>query len=192
VELINTLALPSFRKALFDTLVMKKLDATASGGNNRANAIDGDPNTFWTAGTQAAPRTPQALTLGFPVPVPFSGLLLMPRQNHRDHEGDVREYLIETGDDGDHWQVLKRGTLVSTYNQQRIEFGRKVTARQLRFTALSGFGGDNTTAIAELALLYTGPALPENSGGVTYQRVRPASGDIDENIAPAQDKRPEK
>ncbi|HWW72096.1 MAG TPA: discoidin domain-containing protein [Duganella sp.] len=181
-----------FRKALFDTRVMKKLGATADGGNNPAYAIDGDPNTFWTAGTQALGRTPQALTVSFPAPASFSGLLLMPRQNHRDHEGDVREYLIESSDDGNSWHELKRGALVSTYDQQRIEFGRNVSARWLRFTAVSGFGGDNTAAIAELALLYTGAPLPENSGGLTYQRVRPASSDIDENIAPAPEKRPAK
>ena len=164
---------------------MRKLAARASGGNNPANAIDGDPNTFWTAGTQAAPRAPQTLTVSFPAPASFSGLLLMPRQNHRDHEGDVRDYLIETSDDGENWKEIKRGALVSTYDQQRIEFSKNVSARQLRFTALSGFGSDNTTAIAELALLYTGTALPENSGGVTYQRVKSASSDIDENIAPA-------
>lgn len=181
----TTISAADFRKALFDTLVMKKLAAKASGGNNPAYAIDGDPNTFWSAGTQAAPRTPQTLTVSFAAPASFSGLVLMPRQNHRDHEGDVREYLIETSDDGDNWKELKRGALVSTYDQQRIEFGKNVNARQLRFTALSGFGSDNTAAIAELALLYTGPALPENSGGVTYQRVKSASSDIDENIAPA-------
>ncbi len=181
-----------FRKALFDTLVMKKLNAKADGGNNPAYAIDGDPNTFWTTGTQAAARTPQALTISFPAPASFSGLLIMPRQNHREHEGDVREYVIETSDDGDGWREVKRGALVSTYDQQRIEFGKNVNARWVRFTALSGFGGDNTAAIAEVALLYTGVALPENSGGVTYQRVRSASSDIDENIAPTQEKRPAK
>lgn len=175
-----------FRKALFDTLVMKKLGAQADGGNNPANAIDGDPNTFWSAGAQGEkPRAPQALTLSFPAPASFSGLLIMPRQNHREHEGDVRDYLIETSDDGDHWREVKRGALVSTYEQQRIEFGGEVHARRLRFTALSGFGNDKTAAIAEVALLYTGAALPENSGGVTYQRVRAASGDIDENLGPA-------
>ncbi|HEX7987548.1 MAG TPA: discoidin domain-containing protein, partial [Duganella sp.] len=188
----TSISAAEFRKALFDTQVMKKLGATADGGNNPAYAIDGDPNTFWTAGTQAQARTPQALTLNFPAPASFSGLLLMPRQNHRDHEGDVREYLIETSDDGDNWRELKRGALVSTYDQQRIEFGGNVSARWLRFTALSGFGDDNTAAIAELTLLYTGAPLPENSGGVTYRRVRSASSDIDENIAPVTEKPPAK
>lgn len=177
------------RRALFDTLVMKKLGAKADGGGNPANAIDGDPNTFWSAGTQAAPRAPQTLTISFPAPASFSGLLLMPRQNHRDHEGDVRDYVVEVSDDGNQWREVKRGALVSTYDQQRIEFGSNVNARQVRLTALSGFGDDNTAAIAELALLYTGAALPENSGGLTYQRVRSASSDIDENIVPSQEKR---
>ena len=180
------------RLALFDTLVMKKLGAQAAGGNNPAYAIDGDPNTFWSAGDQKAQRMPQALTITLARPASFSGLVLMPRQNHRDHEGDVRDYLVETSDDGAHWQELQRGALVSTYDQQRIAFGRNVTARQLRFTALSGFGADNTAALAELALVYTGAPLPENSGAVDYKRVQSASSDIDENIGPADPKKPAK
>ncbi len=31
----------------FDTRIMKKLDATAKAAGDAANAIDGDPNTFW-------------------------------------------------------------------------------------------------------------------------------------------------
>ena len=176
------------RHALFDTLVMKKLGAQAGGGSNPANAIDGDPNTFWSAGDQQAERAPQALTIRFAQPASFSGLVVMPRQNHRDHEGDVRDYLVETSDDGATWRELARGALVSTYDQQRIAFGRAVTARHLRFTALSGFGTDRTAAIAELALVYTGPALPENSDDVAYRQVQSASSDIDENLAPPEPK----
>jgi hypothetical protein len=182
------------RHALFDTLVMKKLGAQASGASNPANAIDGDPNTFWSAGDQKTDRAPgtQALTISFAQPATFSGLVLMPRQNHRDHEGDVRDYLVETSDDGAAWRELARGALVSTYDQQRIAFGRDVTARYLRFTALSGFGADRTAAIAELALTYTGPALPETSADLAYRQVQSASSDIDENLAPPEPKQPKK
>lgn len=174
------------RRALFDTLVMKKLGAQAVGGNHPAYAVDGDPNTFWSAGDAKAERAPQALTIGFAQPATFSGLVLMPRQNHREHEGDVRDYLVEASDDGVSWRALQRGALVSTYDQQRIDFGRDVTARHLRFTALSGLGADNTAALAELAVVYTGAALPENSGAVAYRQVQSTSSDIDENLAPAE------
>ncbi|CAN7263149.1 discoidin domain-containing protein [Pseudoduganella sp. LjRoot289] len=171
-----------FSAALFDTLVMKKLGAvaaTSAGGRDAASAVDGDPNTFWTADGKRGPRW---LTLAFPQPVSFTGLVLMPRQNHRDHEGDVREYLLQASDDGATWRELKRGALVSTFDQQTIQLGRKETARHLRFTALSGFGADTTSAIGELALVYAGPALPENGAALTYKRVRSASSDIDENL----------
>lgn len=42
---------------------------------------------------------------------------------------------------------------------------------------------------AELALIYKGPPLPENSGGLDYQRVKSESNDIDENLAPRAGKR---
>jgi hypothetical protein len=172
-----------FGNALFDTLVMKKLGASSRDAAAAA-ALDGDPNTLWSASGAA-----KALTIEFPQSVAFSGLLVMPRQNHRDHEGDVRDYLLEASDDGVSWRELKRGALVSTYDQQRIELGRTVNARQLRFTALSGFGADKTAAIAELALIYKGPPLPENSGGLDYKRVKSTSSDIDENLGPEISKR---
>jgi beta-galactosidase len=177
----------NFRDVLFDTQVMKKLGAKASGGSDVAsadasNAIDGDPNTFWSAGKQNAARTRQALTVAFPQPVAFSGLVVMPRQNHRDHEGDVRDYAILVSDDGADWREIKRGALGSTFDQQTIRFDRNVSARFVRFMSLSGFGVDNTTAIADLALLYTGPALPDNPDALEYKRVRSASGDIDEGV----------
>ena len=179
------------RAVLFDTQVMKKLGAratTAAGGRDAANAIDGDPNTFWTAdGRNGAARE---LALAFPQPVSFSGLVLMPRQNHRDHEGDVRDYVIHASDDGATWRELKRGALVSTFEQQGIDFGQSVTARHLRFTALSGFGSDTSSALAELALRYTGPALPENAGPLIYKRVKSASSDIDENLPAEEKKKP--
>jgi hypothetical protein len=183
----TTISVAALRGVLFDTLEMKKLGAVASGGRDATSAIDGDPNTFWSAGTPAspgaaAPRAPHELTIAFPRPVSFSGLVVMPRQNHRDHEGDVRDYVVQASDDGSAWRELKRGALVSSYGQQSIPFGQDVSARFIRFVSLTGFGADATSAIAELALVYTGPALPENDGGLIYKRVRSASSDIDENI----------
>jgi hypothetical protein len=176
------LAAGNFRQVLFDTQVMKKLGARASGGRDAASAVDGDPNTFWSAGTQKAARADQELAIAFPKPVAFTGLVLMPRQNHRDHEGDVRDYTVQVSDDGMQWREVKRGALVSSFDQQRIVFEREVTASFVKFVARSGFGADNTAAIGELAVLYTGPALPENSDRLEYRRVKSASSDIDENV----------
>jgi hypothetical protein len=175
-----------FRAVLFDTRVMKKLGAKVLSAGDAANAIDGDPNTFWLAGNQKdAARQNQELTISFPDAVSFNGLVIMPRQNHRDHEGDVREYLIQASDDGATWREIGRGALVSTFNPQKILFDQNVSAKFIKFVSLSGFGAlDKTTAIADLAVIYTGAPLPEDETDLEYKRVKSASTDIDEGVNP--------
>ena len=120
----------AFRASLFDTRVMKKLGAKASGWPDAGNTVDGDPNTYALVGARAdAPRAPQQLTIAFAAAVPFNGLVLMPRQNHRDHEGDVREWQIEVSDDGQAWRDVKRVTLGSTFAPQTVRFDQPVAAR---------------------------------------------------------------
>ena len=171
----------ALRASLFDTRVMKKLGATASGWPDAAATIDGDPNTYGLVAVKGdAPRPQPPLTIAFAAAVPFDGLVLMPRQNHRDHEGDVREWRVETSDDGAAWREVARPVLVSTFDPQTVRFGQAVTARYLRLTPLSGFGRDRASALADVAVLYTGPALPEEDGELEYRRSRSTSADVDE------------
>jgi len=168
-----------FRASLFDTRVMKKLGAKARGWPDAANVIDGDPNTFALV-KPADPRPQPELTIEFAQAAPFNGLVLMPRQNHRDHEGDVREWLVQASDDGQQWREIKRATLGSTFDPQKILFGQPVTARHLRLTAVAGFGADRASALADVAVLYAGPQLPEDTSALEYKRSRSASTDVDE------------
>jgi beta-galactosidase len=179
----------NFRQVLFDTRVMKKLGAKALTVGDAGFAIDGDPNTFWLAGDAKKDRQNQELTISFPNAVAFSGLVVMPRQNHREHEGDVREFLIQTSDDGANWKDLKRGELVSTFEPQKILFGQNISTKFIKFTSLSGFGSDKMTAIADLAVIYTGPKLPDDTEDLEYKRVKSASTDIDEGTN-SDDKKP--
>ncbi|MEQ1603276.1 MAG: discoidin domain-containing protein [Pyrinomonadaceae bacterium] len=176
----------NFREVFFDTKIMKRLKAGAEnspGPNPSPFAIDGDPNTFWLAGDpRGSTRQDQSLQIRFPTPVQFSGLVIMPRQNGREHEGDVREYLLQISDDGTNWRDVKRGSLVSTFDPQRINLGQNVTTKFIKFTSLSGFGPDKVSAIAELAVIYTGPKLSDDNIDTEYTRVRSASPDIDEGI----------
>ncbi|MGA2174248.1 MAG: discoidin domain-containing protein [Verrucomicrobiota bacterium] len=174
---------------LFDTTIMRRLGARAEGEGDGRAAIDGDPNTAWVRGGtgrgQSGTSHPHALTVTFPAPAPINGLCLMPRQNDRDHAGDTRAYTVEVSDDGREWREVARGELVSTWAPQRVPFGQTVSARHLRFTALSGFGRDASTAIAELAVLYAGPKLPETApGDIEFQPSRSTSTDVDEGRAP--------
>ncbi|WP_158206864.1 discoidin domain-containing protein [Pseudoduganella flava] len=171
----------ALRASLFDTRVMAKLGAQASGWPDAANTVDGDPNTYALVAPQGdAPRGQPALTIAFAAPAAFDGLVLMPRQNHRDHEGDVRTWRIQVGDDGATWHDVTDATLGSTFAPQTVRFQAPVTARWLKLTALDGFGADRASALADVAVTYVGPPLPDDAADVQYQRSRTSSTDIDE------------
>ena len=175
----------TMRELFFDNGIMKKLGATVqvSGGPGK-ELIDGDPNTFFIGGDRTATiREPFEIALTFPSPVAISGLVVMPRQNHREHEGDIREYTVHVSDDGSDWRELQRGELVSTFSPQQIVFTRTITTRYLKLVALSGFGPDKITALAELAVMYAGPKLDDGGNStIEYQRNRTATPEIDEGV----------
>ncbi len=141
-------------------------------GESAGLAIDGDPNTFWLAGDPLGQLREQIeLAIDFPAPVAMSGLVIMPRQTQREHEGDIREYMIQASDDASEWRDVVRGELVSTFAPQQIQFPRTITARYLKLIALSGFGLDKTTSLAELAVIYAGPKLDDGTNA--GKRARP-------------------
>ncbi len=172
-----------FESLHFDTRIMRQLGATAEADGRNANAIiDGDPNTFWSSADARGngPGFPHEIQISFPQPVAMTGLVLMPRQNQREHQGDIHDYTLEVSDDGSQWREIERGQLASTWNPQPIHFSQTVTAKHLKLTALSGFGTDHSTALAELAVIYAGPKLADTgAGNIEYQGVRTASPDID-------------
>ena len=149
------------RSILFDTRIMQKLGANAKIGDAPAGAaIDGDPNTFVLAGDQSDAMREQAeITITFPAPVTMSGVVLMPRQNSREHEGEIKECTVSVSEDGFVWNDVQRAYLGSTFAPQAIHFSRAVTSRYLRLTSLSGFGADKTTSLAEIAVIYAGPKV---------------------------------
>ncbi len=149
------------RSLLFDTRIMSKLGAVAQlDGAPAGAAIDGDPNTYMATGDQDDAMRGQAeLTVTFRSPARIAGVVLMPRQNSREHEGEIKECVISVSDDGSVWNDVQRGYLMSTFAPQRIAFSRAVTTRYLKLVSLSGFGPDKTTSIAEFAVIYAGPKL---------------------------------
>jgi len=179
---ITEISAAEFESLFFDNLVMRKLGASALADGKPANEIlDGDPNTFWCSADARGkgPGHPHEILVSFPQTVAMNGLVLMPRQNQREHQGDIREYKLEASNDGTNWQTIARGQLASTFDPQPISFDKTVTAKHLKLTALSGFGTDQAAALAEFAVNYTGPKLPENGSQLEYRRVRTASPDID-------------
>jgi hypothetical protein len=172
-----------FASLHFNSRIMHALGATATANGRRANElVDGDPNTSWSSADARGngPKAPHEIRVSFPQPVAMSGLLLMPRQNQREHQGDIREYKLDSSDDGTNWQSVATGQLASTFDEQKIAFNKTIDAKELRLTALSGFGNDSSAGLAELAVIYAGPKLTgDNSGEMEYRNVRTATPEID-------------
>jgi beta-galactosidase len=157
-----SVASTQIRGLLFNTQVMRSLGARVQAkGENVNSVIDGDPTTYWRMPEGEGDLREQAeLLIDFPAPVPMSGVVMMPRQNHREHEGDIREYALRASDDGNEWRDVVRGELVSTWAPQRILFPRAITTQHLKLVSLSGFGPDKTTALAEIAVITSRPKVP--------------------------------
>lgn len=154
-----------FMSLRFDNRLMDKLAATATaaaehGADSADNAIDGNPNTYWsTVGRGGSSGYPHELIIHFPQPVRMSGLVLMNRQDHRQRQGDIQDISVEMSADGQLWQPVYTGQLESTFDPQQVDFGKEITIAYLKLRALSGFGEDRSAALAEIAVVYTGPSL---------------------------------
>jgi len=174
----------------FDNAIMKKLGAVASadsdhGGTSAPNAVDGNPNTCWTTAVRSGGTPhPHALVITFPKPVKMTGLVLLNRQDHREREGDICKYRVETSADGTRWQTLTEGELESTFDPQTVHFAQTVTAQAIRLTALSGFGRDRSASLAEVAVIYAGAPLMQKAIGpaTVYRKTGSATEEMDEGI----------
>ena len=173
----------AIRSLLFDTRIMHHLGATAEADGGNASAImDGDPNTFWSSADARGngSKHPHIFIIHFPEPVAMTGLVLLPRQNQREHQGDIREFRLERSDNGTNWLEIAGGQLASTWDPQTIRFPQTITAKHLKMTALSGFGPDNSASLAEIAVIYAGRRIADTGPDhIEYQKVRTASPDID-------------
>ena len=149
----------------YDNQIMQKLGAVAyagseNGTNKAASLIDGFPNTYWlSTGTKQNNSYPHEININFPENVDIAGLMIMNRQDQREHQGDVSEYAIEISNDGQLWQALAHGRLESTFDLQKIDFGKKVSAKHIKIKAISGFGGDQFASFAEIGVIYVGPPI---------------------------------
>lgn len=179
-----------FLRLRFDNQIMQKLGAVASAGpedgaDSAGFAIDGNPNTYWsTAQRRGGSKHPHELIIRFPQPVEMIGLVVMNRQDHRQHEGDIRDYVIEQSDDGNEWVTVLKGCLESTFDPQTIDFGKKITTRYLRLRALSGFGDDISVSLAEIAVQYAGPVLTSEAieSAAAYHKVATATEEMYEPV----------
>ena len=155
----ETVSVEQLASLYYDNYLVWKLGAIAytenGHGNDSANyAIDGNPNTYWNSdGLDGGKKHPHELTIRFPRVMDVEGLIVVNRQDHRDHIGDIKDYQIKASLDEKEWVTAAEGQLESTFDTQRVMFGGTSKAKYIKIVALSGFGDDRSAAIAEVGLI---------------------------------------
>lgn len=114
------------------------------GENGRAaNAIDGDPNTFWhTEWAQRTPKHPHEIVIDFGEELDLGSIGYLPRQDGGVN-GTIDRYELHTSLDGKAWSLVSKGSI-----EESISVGAR--ARYVKLVALSEVNGNPWTSAAEI------------------------------------------
>ena len=71
-------------------------------------------------------------------PIFVSGLLVVPDQRDRMHQGCVKDYVIHVRE-GEEWKEASKGRFASSFLTQKAWFDQTYQTNEIKFTALSGY-----------------------------------------------------
>jgi phospholipase C len=141
--------------AVAPTLKFVKVDSEETAGENGAgaNAVDGDPNTFWhTQWQDANPPCPHEIVIELVPPSTIKGFTYLPRQDDSDH-GTIKDYEFYVSDDGvDFGQPVSKGTFENSKDLKTANFDAK-KCRFIKLKALSEVNDEAWTSAAEIGVL---------------------------------------
>lgn len=136
-----------------DEMKVVEADSEETTGENgaAANAIDGNPATFWhTQWYGAAPAYPHHLSVDLGASHELSQMTIQSRADGALN-GQIKDYEVRVSTDGTTWsEPVATGSLISSRTPQRVIFAAPTTARFVKVTALSSINGAPFAAIAEL------------------------------------------
>jgi alpha-glucosidase len=128
-------------------------EETASEDGKGANAVDGDPNTFWhTQYQDATPECPHEIIIELTPPSTIKGFTYLPRQDDTEN-GTIKDYEFYVSDDGkDFGQAVSKGTFESGKEKKTVTFQAK-KCRFIKLKALSEINDGAWTSAAEIGVV---------------------------------------
>jgi hypothetical protein len=137
------------------TLKVIKVDSEETSGEDGkgANAVDGDPATFWhTEWQDANPGHPHEIIIELSRPTKISGFTYLPRQDDIEN-GMIKGYEFYLSDDGkDFGTPVKKGELAGGKEKKTVTFEAK-RCRFIKLKALSEINDQPWTSAAEIGIL---------------------------------------
>ena len=126
-------------------------EETYDGG--AGNLLDGKTGTIWhSMYSVTVAGYPHWVVFDAGEEILMKGMTYLPRQSGSN--GDIKGYSIQVSADGKAWsEPLAEGAFDSGKQEKRVLFDRPVTARYLRFNALSSQDGSDFASGAEVSIL---------------------------------------
>lgn len=138
----ETVTYEAIEEKMFPVLRMEQI--------TKESIYDADAKVLRSAETEANPNTstriereffPVTITLALKKKIEIKGLLYLPEQKDRKHEGFIKDYRLEYFDEQlKSWELHKEGRLLNTSLSQTINFETPVITEKLRMTVLSCYG----------------------------------------------------
>lgn len=137
------------------TLKVVKVDSEETEGEDGrgANAVDGNPDTFWhTQWQDASPEHPHEITIELSRPVTLKGFTYLPRQDESEN-GTIKDYEFYVSDDGKEFgRPVKMGTFEGGKEKKTASFDPK-KCQFIKLKALSEINGEAWTSAAEIGVV---------------------------------------
>jgi hypothetical protein len=159
-------------------------ETTAEDGKG-ANAVDGDPATFWhTQWQDANPAHPHEIIIELTPPSRIKGFTYLPRQDDNDH-GNIKDYEFYAGNDSEKFgEPVKKGSFESGSELKKATFD-PVQCRFVKLKALSEINDEVWTSAAEIGVIMdtttTGPGA--SPAGLIHRYS--FSGDANDSVGHA-------
>ncbi len=128
-------------------------EETAGEDGKAANAVDGDPNTFWhTQWQDASPECPHEIVIELTPPATIKGFTYLPRQDDSE-TGTLKGYEFYVSNDGqDFGQPVAKGEWENSKSLKTVTFA-PTACRFVKLKAISEVNDGAWTSVAEIGVV---------------------------------------
>jgi len=131
---------------------IKYVSSQQTGEGEATHLIDGDADTFWhTAYALTVTKHPHTVDIDLGEPRTFNAVAYLPRQDGPN--GRVGDYRFAISSDATNWTSVAEGRFPRGEARQVVNLKARVTARYLRFVALTELNGQDFASAAEIDIV---------------------------------------
>jgi alpha-N-arabinofuranosidase len=128
-------------------------EETAGEDGKGANAVDGDPATFWhTQWQDASPETPHEIVIELPQATSIKGFTYLPRQDESEN-GTIKDYEFYVSTDGKNFgEPVAKGSFENSKSKKTVTF-TPAACQFVKLRAISEVNDGAWTSAAEIGVV---------------------------------------